>query len=132
MLFGHQIKGVLRTATGKPGEVICRIADEEHSAMICVGTRGMGRVRRTILGSVSDYLVHHAHCPVIVCRSRTRKQSGQSVKASPSTLFRLVYSNVASARCCSLLFVSPLCATELVMFLMRGQFAMIWYFSCRK
>jgi len=35
---------------------------------IVVGTRGLGSVRRTILGSVSDYVVHHAHCPVIVCR----------------------------------------------------------------
>ena len=65
-----QIKGILRTSTGKPGEVICRIAFEEEAAMICVGTRGMGRVRRTILGSVSDFLVNHAHCPVIVCRAR--------------------------------------------------------------
>lgn len=71
-----QIKGVLRTATGKPGEIITRIAEEENAAMIVVGTRGMGRVRRTILGSVSDFLVNHAHCPVIVCRSRSRKQSG--------------------------------------------------------
>merc|ERR1719394_2365613 len=36
--------------------------------MVVVGTRGTGKVRRTILGSVSDYLVHHAHCPVVVCR----------------------------------------------------------------
>lgn len=43
--------------------------------MIVVGTRGMGRVRRTILGTVSDYLVNHAYCPVIVCKTRSRKQS---------------------------------------------------------
>jgi len=28
----------------------------------------MGKVKRTILGSVSDYLVNHAICPVMVCR----------------------------------------------------------------
>ncbi len=33
-----------------------------------MGTRGMGTIRRTLLGSVSDYVVHHAHCPVTVCR----------------------------------------------------------------
>lgn len=80
--------GVLRTATGKPGEVICKIAEEEQAAMIVTGTRGMGKVRRTILGSVSDYLVHHAHCPVIVCRqpgSRSRRASGSDTKKSRHT-----------------------------------------------
>lgn len=62
------MSGVLRTASGKPGEVICRIAEEEDAAMIVTGSRGMGKVRRTILGSVSDYLVHHSICPVVVCR----------------------------------------------------------------
>jgi len=52
----------------KPGEVICKVADEESVAMIVIGTRCLGKVRRTIMGSVSDYVVHHAHCPVIVCR----------------------------------------------------------------
>ena len=41
--------------------------------MIVIGTRGQGTVRRTFLGSVSDYVVHHAHCPVAVC-SHPRKQ----------------------------------------------------------
>ena len=52
----------------KPGEVIVKLADEEQATMIVMGTRGLGKVRRTIMGSVSDYVVHHAHCPVIVCR----------------------------------------------------------------
>jgi len=62
------LKGTLRTATGKPGETIVSIAEQENAQMVVVGTRGTGKVRRTILGSVSDYLVHHAHCPVVVCR----------------------------------------------------------------
>lgn len=62
------LKGTLRTATGKPGETIVGIAEQENAQMVVVGTRGTGKVRRTILGSVSDYLVHHAHCPVVVCR----------------------------------------------------------------
>lgn len=62
------LSGMLRTATGKPGEVICRIAEEEGAVMIITGSRGMGKMRRTILGSVSDYIVHHAICPVTVVR----------------------------------------------------------------
>jgi len=59
---------VLRSSSGRPGEVICQIAEEVSAVMIITGTRGMGKVKRTILGSVSDYLVNHAICPVMVCR----------------------------------------------------------------
>ena len=63
-----QVSAKLRSCAGKPGETICRIAEEENAVVIVTGTRGMGTLRRTILGSVSDYLLKHAHCPVIVCR----------------------------------------------------------------
>ncbi|ESN98907.1 hypothetical protein HELRODRAFT_185040 [Helobdella robusta] len=66
------ISGRMRTESGsKKGETICRVAEEEDATMIIVGTRGLGKVRRTIMGSVSDYVVHHAPCPVIVCRQIT-------------------------------------------------------------
>ncbi|KXJ29699.1 uncharacterized protein LOC110241105 isoform X2 [Exaiptasia diaphana] len=50
---------------GKPaGEVICQVAKDENVDLIIMGTRGQGVVRRTFMGSVSDYVVHHAHIPV--------------------------------------------------------------------
>lgn len=52
----------------KPGELVVHVADREKADYIVVGTRGMGQLRRTMLGSVSDYVLHHAHCPVIVAR----------------------------------------------------------------
>jgi len=65
-----QLTGKIKAVfSGKPGEVISDIAAEEKCAMIVMGTRGLGTVRRTIMGSVSDYVVHHSHCPVIVCRN---------------------------------------------------------------
>lgn len=68
-ILENGVSGKIRTeGSCKPGEVICKIAEEEDVAMIVLGTRGLGKVRRTILGSVSDYVVHHSHCPVIVCR----------------------------------------------------------------
>jgi len=64
-----QISGTVRSEfSNNPGELICHIAQHEAAVAIVTGTRGLGSVRRTIMGSVSDYVVHHAHCPVIVCR----------------------------------------------------------------
>ena len=59
---------ILALFGGKPGEVICDTANKEKAVMIVVGSRGLGAVRRTIMGSTSDYVIHHAHCPVVVCR----------------------------------------------------------------
>ncbi|XP_064649573.1 universal stress protein Slr1101-like isoform X2 [Lineus longissimus] len=51
----------------KPGEAICHIAQEENADLIVTGTRGLGAIRRTVLGSVSDYVLHHAKVPVLIC-----------------------------------------------------------------
>ncbi|XP_013068777.1 uncharacterized protein LOC106056541 [Biomphalaria glabrata] len=52
----------------KPGEVIVKAAKDENVSSIVLGTRGLGTIRRTLLGSVSEYVVHHASCPVTVVR----------------------------------------------------------------
>nr|XP_022299849.1 uncharacterized protein LOC111108339 isoform X1 [Crassostrea virginica] len=53
---------------GDPGEAIVSVAEKEKATFIVTGCRGMGMLRRTFMGSVSDYVMHHAHCPVLVCR----------------------------------------------------------------
>jgi nucleotide-binding universal stress UspA family protein len=45
---------------------LLRLAKCEGAAAVLAGTRGMGAVGRTVLGSVSSGLVHHAELPVIV------------------------------------------------------------------
>lgn len=48
-------------------QVVQALVDASRQAqMVVVGSRGMGRVGRAILGSVSSGVVHHAHCPVAV------------------------------------------------------------------
>jgi len=60
------------------GEAIVEAALKEKVQMVVVGTRGKGTVRRKLLGSVSDYVLYHAHCPVIVCcYDRPRRRSSR-------------------------------------------------------
>jgi nucleotide-binding universal stress UspA family protein len=57
-----------RTAvlSGLPGPTLCAFADEVDAGAIVIGTRGNGGFKRAVLGSVSDYVVRNAPCPVIV------------------------------------------------------------------
>ncbi|XP_062575206.1 universal stress protein Sll1388-like [Saccostrea cucullata] len=69
-LKSNGIQGCVKTSFGKPGEVIIRLANEAQANNIIIGSRGLGTVRRTLLGSVSDYVVHHSEVPVTVCRHK--------------------------------------------------------------
>ncbi|XP_053377306.1 uncharacterized protein LOC128547847 [Mercenaria mercenaria] len=50
------------------GEAICKAIGEINASLVVMGTRGVGKIRRTFMGSVSDYVVHHSHVPVLICR----------------------------------------------------------------
>ncbi|KAJ7392197.1 hypothetical protein OS493_013571 [Desmophyllum pertusum] len=52
---------------GKPGEKICEMALKEKATLIVLGSRGSGLIRRTVLGSVSNYVIHHTKIPIILC-----------------------------------------------------------------
>ena len=53
---------------GRPDEEIVSLADEIGAGLIVVGSRGLGDIRRALMGSVSDSVVRHAPCPVLVVR----------------------------------------------------------------
>jgi nucleotide-binding universal stress UspA family protein len=53
---------------GRADEEIVALAEEVGAGLIVMGSRGHGRLRRTLLGSVSDAVVRHAHCPVTIVR----------------------------------------------------------------
>ncbi len=52
---------------GAPEEIVA-LAEELDAGLIVMGHRGRGGVRRALMGSVSDSVVRHAHCPVLVVR----------------------------------------------------------------
>jgi nucleotide-binding universal stress UspA family protein len=55
---------------GDPGDAIVAAADSETTDIIVVGSHGRSGVSRFLIGSVSDYVVRHAHCPVMVVRGQ--------------------------------------------------------------
>jgi nucleotide-binding universal stress UspA family protein len=53
---------------GRAAEEIVEVAEEIDAGLIVMGSRGHGRLRRALMGSVSDAVVRHAHCPVTIVR----------------------------------------------------------------
>ncbi|XP_041350554.1 universal stress protein YxiE-like [Gigantopelta aegis] len=64
------IGGEVKTVGGFPGEALVKTAENEEASLIVTGTRGLGTIRRTLLGSVSDFVMRHSHIPVTVCREK--------------------------------------------------------------
>ena len=57
---------VYKEESNNPGEVICKFAKNENAQFVVMGSRGVGTLRRTFLGSVSHYCVHHTDIPLAV------------------------------------------------------------------
>ncbi len=51
---------------GAAGPAICHLAEEREAAAVVLGSRGRSGFKRALLGSVSDHVVRHAPCPVVV------------------------------------------------------------------
>jgi nucleotide-binding universal stress UspA family protein len=65
--FGGTVKET-RLREGRADEEIVELAEEIGAGLIVMGSRGYGRLRRALMGSVSDAVVRHAHCPVTIVR----------------------------------------------------------------
>jgi nucleotide-binding universal stress UspA family protein len=59
--------------TGEPNGEIVALAEEIGAGLIVMGSQGLGGVRRALMGSVSDSVVRHAHCPVMVMRQEKER-----------------------------------------------------------
>lgn len=57
-------------ARGTPHSTILKIADEEGIDLIVMGSIGMSAIERALVGSVSDRVVRHARCPVLLVRKK--------------------------------------------------------------
>jgi nucleotide-binding universal stress UspA family protein len=81
------VDATLRQSLGSPGRIICELANELNVDLIILGRRGLSGLNELLLGSVSNYVLHHAPCSVLTVQSQIQKhpdvsQEKQTVIAS--------------------------------------------------
>ena len=62
---------------GSPADRLLEHTETHPSEILVVGSRGLSRTQRVLLGSVSQALVNHASVPVLVVRDREPAQAGR-------------------------------------------------------
>jgi nucleotide-binding universal stress UspA family protein len=75
----------VRVSERHPSDGIVRVAEETGADLVVMGSRGLGGINRALMGSVSDSVVRHAHCPVLVGRKeppQTLPLSGEASSAA--------------------------------------------------
>nr|XP_022298592.1 uncharacterized protein LOC111107608 [Crassostrea virginica] len=66
--LGVEAEVRIEKTDSKPEHAIVDVANKENATCIVTGSRGMGLIRRTILGSTSDFILHHSVCPVVIVK----------------------------------------------------------------
>ncbi|XP_073014247.1 universal stress protein A-like protein [Typha latifolia] len=64
----NSVSAVLEVKEGDARNVLCKSVKNHQADMLVVGSHGYGAVKRALLGSVSDYCAHHAHCTVAIVK----------------------------------------------------------------
>jgi nucleotide-binding universal stress UspA family protein len=59
-------------------QAVVHLAEELGVGLIVMGSRGLGGVRRALMGSVSASVVRHAHCPVLIVRPERQRAGGRA------------------------------------------------------
>jgi nucleotide-binding universal stress UspA family protein len=64
----HGAKVETRVEVGDAGPMIVWVAEQIEADVVVVGSHGRGALKRIVSGSVSEHVVHHSPCPVLVVR----------------------------------------------------------------
>ncbi|KAL1558401.1 universal stress protein PHOS34-like [Salvia divinorum] len=59
---------IVEAVEGDPRNALCDAVDKHNATVLVVGSHGYGAIKRAVLGSVSDYCAHHAHCSVLIVK----------------------------------------------------------------
>ncbi|XP_062189573.1 uncharacterized protein LOC133892686 isoform X1 [Phragmites australis] len=69
----NSVHALIEVIEGEPRYVLCNAAEKHHADLLVVGSHGYGAIKRALLGSVSDYCAHHAHCSVMIVKEPKSK-----------------------------------------------------------
>jgi len=65
-MAGYEVEEILRF--GNPADEIIKLAQRHKADLVVTGAKGLGAIRRLLLGSVSTRLIQHSRCSVLVVR----------------------------------------------------------------
>ncbi|KAL0691318.1 hypothetical protein Bca4012_090997 [Brassica carinata] len=68
MCRAKQIRTETLVLEGEAKDMICQAVEQMHVDLLVVGSRGLGKIKRAFIGSVSDYCAHHANCPILIVK----------------------------------------------------------------
>jgi nucleotide-binding universal stress UspA family protein len=68
--------------SGNPGRILCDMAENWQADLIVVGSRGLTGIKEMFLGSVSNYVTHHASCSVLIVHTPVKTDSESSPENS--------------------------------------------------
>ncbi|HEY9829820.1 MAG TPA: universal stress protein [Stenomitos sp.] len=89
--YSHQatlknISSELDCQIGEAGILICEVAQNWEADLIVIGRRGHQGLSEILLGSVSNYVVHHAPCSVLVVQGVTIENLNSPATVTPADI----------------------------------------------
>ncbi|HEY9850748.1 MAG TPA: universal stress protein [Leptolyngbyaceae cyanobacterium] len=70
------IKADFDCQIGEAAPSVCQAAEKWGADLLVVGRRGRSGLTEALMGSVSNYVLHHSHCSVLVIQGKSEVVSG--------------------------------------------------------
>lgn len=95
---GASVDAEYTQQSGSPGRAICNLARTWEADLILMGRRGRRGLSEFLLGSVSNYVMHHAPCAVLMINPQPVSASSEAIAASKNGISEKVRNATVAAR----------------------------------
>jgi nucleotide-binding universal stress UspA family protein len=76
------VKAELSQILGNPSRMICQVGRDWQADLIVVGHRGLSGLSELVLGSVSNYVLHHAPCSILTVQPKATHATTENSQSS--------------------------------------------------